>query len=148
VINRFRQIVTINNTYKLVVNASTRRLAEVRQFVADKAMHFGFDEKQISDIRLAVDEACTNIIKHAYKYDESQNVEIRLKLLNNKLCVSLTDTGNAFDPNKYSKPDIREQMKSKKRGGVGVYLIRKLMDDVEYLKMDDHNMIRMYKNLN
>jgi serine/threonine-protein kinase RsbW len=140
--------VTINNTYKLIVNASTHRLAEVRKFVADKAMRFGFDEDQISDIRLAVDEACTNIIKHAYNYDESQNVVIRMKLMNNKLCVSLMDTGNTFDPNKYSKPDLRKQMKSKKRGGVGVYLIQKLMDDVEYLKMDDHNLIRMYKNLN
>jgi serine/threonine-protein kinase RsbW len=140
--------VTINNTYKLVVNASTRRLADVRQFVAEKAMNFGFNEKQIADIRLAVDEACTNIIKHAYQYDEEQHVEIKIKLLNDKLCVSLTDTGNAFDPNQYSKPDLKKQMKSKKRGGVGVFLIQKLMDEVEYLKREDYNMIRMYKNLN
>jgi serine/threonine-protein kinase RsbW len=137
-----------NHTYTLVVNASTGRLAEVRQFIAEKAEDFGFDEKQVSDIRLAVDEACTNIIKHAYQYDENQNVEIKIGLEDDKLWVSLIDTGAAFNPNKYSKPDLKRQMREKKRGGVGVYLIRKLMDKVEYLKKDDYNMIRMFKNLN
>lgn len=135
-----------NHTHRLTVNASTSRLADVRKFVAEKAQRFGFDEKDVSDIRLAVDEACTNIIKHAYNYDDNQNVEILIGIDDDKLFVTLTDTGEAFDPNKYSKPDLRKQMKSRQRGGVGVYLIRKLMDEVEYLKKEDHNMIRMYKN--
>jgi len=137
---------TANHTHKLIVNASTSRLADVRKFIAEKAQNFGFDEKDVSDIRLAVDEACTNIIKHAYKYDDKQNVEILIGIDDDKLFVTLTDTGETFDPSKYSKPDLRKQMKAKQRGGVGVYLIRKLMDEVEYLKKKDHNMIRMYKN--
>lgn len=137
-----------NHTYKLVVNASTGRLAEVRQFIAEKASNFGFDEKKVSDIRLAVDEACTNIIKHAYHYNDKKSVEIKIGVDEDKLWVSLIDTGDAFDPNKYSKPDLKKQMRSRKRGGVGVYLIRKLMDEVEYLKKDDYNMIRMFKNRN
>lgn len=136
---------TSNNTYTLVVNASTGYLAEVRNFVAEHASNFGFDDKQVSDIRLAVDEACTNIIKHAYNFDQDQSVEIKIGLKGEKLWVSLKDTGDAFDPRKYSKPDLREQMKNRKRGGVGVFLIKKLMDEVEYVKMDDANVIRMYK---
>lgn len=136
---------TSNNTYTLIVNASTGFLAEVRNFVAKHASNFGFDDKQISDIRLAVDEACTNIIKHAYKYDQEQRVEIKIGLTGEELWVSLKDTGDAFDPGSYSKPDLREQMKSRKRGGVGVFLISKLMDDVEYVKLEDANVIRMYK---
>lgn len=136
---------TRNNTYSLKVNASTRHLAKVRGFVEKYAGKFGFDEKTISDIRLAVDEACTNIIKHAYQFDESRDVEIKLGFKNNRIWISLTDQGQTFNPESYSKPDIRKQMKTKKRGGVGVYLIRQLMDDVEYLKRDDINEIRMYK---
>jgi serine/threonine-protein kinase RsbW len=129
------------------VNASTGYLSEVRKFVAKHATNFGFNDKQVSDIRLAVDEACTNIIKHAYNFDSDQRVEIKIGLKDEKLWVSLKDTGDAFDPKSYSKPDIREQMKNRKRGGVGVFLIKKLMDEVEYVKADNANVIRMYKKL-
>ena len=137
-----------NNTYSLTVNASTKHLAEVREFVANHATQIGFDDKEVSDIRLAVDEACTNIIKHAYKFDEKQNVIIKLGYNKDRFWVSLTDRGRSFNPESYSKPDLREQMKQRKRGGVGVYLIRELMDEVEYLTKDDVNVIRMYKNRN
>lgn len=133
------------NTYSLKVNASTRHLAKVRGFVEKYAGKFGFDEKTISDIRLAVDEACTNIIKHAYQFDESKNVEIKLGFKDNRIWISLIDRGDTFNPELYSKPDIQKQMKNKKRGGVGVFLIRQLMDEVEYLKRDNKNEIRMYK---
>ncbi|MEX0994879.1 MAG: ATP-binding protein [Balneolaceae bacterium] len=136
---------TRNQTYSIKVNASTRHLAKVRNFVEKYADKFGFDEKTVSDIRLAVDEACTNIIKHAYQFDESKDVEIKLGFKDDWICISLTDQGNTFNPESYSKPDIQKQMKLKKRGGVGVYLIRQLMDDVEYLKKDNSNEIRMYK---
>ncbi len=130
----------------MTIKAATGQLAAVREFIAKRAEEFGFNEKQISDIRLAVDEACTNIIKHAYDYDESKKVEIKTGYRNDRLWVSLSDTGEAFKPENYSKPDLRKQMKSRKRGGVGVYLIKKLMDEVEYSQEADVNVIRMYKN--
>lgn len=137
---------TGKNTYSLTVNASTHHLSEVRDFVATHATEFGFSDPEISDIRLAVDEAYTNIIKHAYKYDKSQNVEISLGYKKGRIWISLVDNGNSFDPETYSDPNIKRQVKEKRRGGVGVYLIRELMDEVEYLKKGDGNEIRIYKN--
>lgn len=133
-------------TYSISVQASTEHLAEVRNFVAKHAKEFGFDKQEVADIRLAVDEAYTNIIKHAYKHDNKKTVDIELGYNGNIFWVSLLDTGDAFDPSKYSKPDVRQKIREKKRGGVGVYLIRKLMDNVEYHTEGSINEIRMTKN--
>jgi serine/threonine-protein kinase RsbW len=132
-------------TYQISVAASTKNLAEVRQFVAEHANSEGFSSKEVSDLCLAVDEAYTNIIKHAYKYDDTKTVHIDLEFDSDKICVCLKDQGEGFDRNDYKMPDIRNQIKMKKRGGMGVYLIHKLMDSVKYRTDSDENEIRMYK---
>ncbi len=132
-------------TYSISVQASTKHLAKVRGFVAKHAEEFGFNNQDVADIRLAVDEAYTNIIKHAYNNDEHKTVDIELGYNSSKFWVSLLDTGDAFDPTMYSKPNVRKKIKEKKRGGVGVYLIKKLMDDVEYHTKGSVNEIRMTK---
>ncbi|NGP89125.1 ATP-binding protein [Fodinibius halophilus] len=134
-----------SSTYSISVQASTEHLSEVRDFVAKHASEFGFAPQDVDDIRLAVDEAYTNIIKHAYKNDRQKSVDIELGYNSQKFWISLLDTGDAFDPSNYSKPDVRQKIKEKKRGGVGVYLIRKLMDDVEYQTKGSVNEIRMTK---
>lgn len=127
------------------VQASTKHLAEVRNFVAKYASEFGFKKQDVADIRLAVDEAYTNIIKHSYKNDDRKSVDIELGYNGNEFWISLLDTGEAFDPSTYTEPDVRQKIKEKKRGGVGVYLIRKLMDEVQYLNDGPVNEIRMIK---
>lgn len=129
----------------MTVQASTEHLAEVRNFVAKHASNFGFKKQDVADIRLAVDEAYTNIIKHAYKHDDSKWVDIELGYNSNEFWVSLLDSGDTFDPSSYTKPDVERQIKEKRRGGVGVYLIKKLMDDVEYVNQGSVNEIRMIK---
>lgn len=132
-------------TYSISVQASTEHLAEVRDFVAKHATEFGFRKQEVADIRLAVDEAYTNIIKHAYKNDKKKSVDIELGYNSHEFWISLLDTGDAFDPSSYSRPDVRKKIKEKKRGGVGVYLIKKLMDSVEYHTEGSVNEIRMTK---
>jgi serine/threonine-protein kinase RsbW len=129
----------------LSVQASTAYLAKVRRFVATEARMFGFDKQQISDIQLAVDEAFTNIIKHAYKNNAAQTVQISLHYNGDTFWVSLIDTGRSFSLDEYEKPDIKQRIKQKKRGGVGVYLIQKLMDEVTYRHNGKVNEICMLK---
>ena len=131
--------------HTLSVHASTEHLAEVRNFVARHALHFGFEKQAVSDMRLAVDEAFTNIIKHAYKNDARQSVEIALGHNGNTFWISLLDSGQSFSLKDYEKPDLERKIKCKKRGGVGVYLIKKLMDDVKYFQRGSFNEIRMTK---
>lgn len=140
--------IQLNNTvtYQKSINATTANLADVRKFVFKYAQKHGFSAKQIDDIQLAVDEACTNIIKHAYNYDESKKLTIDLEFESDQLIVILTDQGAGFNTDKYKKPDLKKQIEKKKRGGMGVYLIKNLMDDVTYYAKNQKNILRMSKN--
>jgi len=133
-------------TYRLTVNASTEHLAEVRKFVGNYAKQEGFSSEQITDTRLAVDEAFTNIIKHAYQNDESKTVHLELQFDAEKLCITLSDKGKSFDMTNYTFPDVKKQIKNKKRGGMGVYLIHHLMDEVVYRNKSQENVIIMCKH--
>lgn len=135
-------------TYQKKVNASTQNLSNIRDFVSRYAVKHGFTKDKVADIQLAVDEAYTNIIKHAYNNDTSKEVVINLEFNNEKMIVTLTDRGKGFDIEKYRKPNLKKQIEMKKRGGMGVYLIRKLMDDVSYQVKNQKNILRMCKNRN
>lgn len=132
---------------KMVVPASTEHLGEVRDFVAVQAASFGFDAGEVEDIRLAVDEAITNVIKHAYQHDSSKMITINLGVEEGQFWVRISDSGRSFDVETYQEPDIEERIRLRKKGGVGVYLIRRLMDKVEYRKVKSRNEIKMMKKL-
>lgn len=135
-------------TYQKTVNASTQNLSDIRKFVSKHALKHGFSSEQIADIRLAVDEATTNIIKHAYKNDHNQELTIHLEFDEEKLSVTLTDQGIAFDLKKYKSPDIKKQIEKKRRGGMGIHLMKSLMDEVSYKVKNQKNVLRMSKNRN
>ncbi len=138
---------TTDNIHTLSVDASTEHLSEVRDFVATHARTVGLSDKDISEIRLAVDEAYTNIIKHAYKNTPSRPVRIELGFTNSQLWISIMDEGEGFKPEDYKAPNISKRIKNKQRGGMGVFLIQKLMDQVQYNQKGPYNEIRMVKNL-
>ncbi len=127
------------------ISASTEELEKIRKFVADHAREFGFGEADVSDITLCVDEACTNIIKHAYEWKKGKPIHIQLAMKNNEMMVTIVDQGKPFDPDSYQVPTPEEQLSRKKRSGYGILLIRKLMDHVEYLNRKSRNEIRMTK---
>lgn len=133
--------------HTLSVEASTEHLAEVRDFVASHAENIGLNQKMISEIRLAVDEAYTNIIKHAYGNNSAETVNIEIGSDDDQLWITLIDSGKSFDPESYREPDLMKRIKEKKRGGMGVYLIRKVMDQVHYNRKGESNEIRMVKNI-
>ena len=125
--------------------ASTNELGRIREFVAGHARKFGFDESDINDIRLAVDEACTNIIKHAYKWRSDNEIAIHITEKADEILISIFDNGRPFDPQAYQLPSTQDQLEQKKRSGYGILLIRKLMDHVEYRNRSSYNEIRMSK---
>jgi len=96
-------------------------------------------------IILAVDEACSNIIKHSYKNDYNQKIDLTIKLEKTLLTISITDTGIRFDKNSIKTRNIDEI----KPGGLGLYIINQVMDIVEYYcTAEGFNKIKMIKKLN
>ncbi|REL24865.1 ATP-binding protein [Rhodohalobacter sp. SW132] len=133
------------STYQKSIVASTKNLAEARNFVADHAGNHGFTKQQIADIRLVVDEAITNIIKHAYRGDDKKSIDIEISFEKDMICIQIQDTGKSFKMNRYSEPDIERKIKEKKRGGMGLYLIHSLMDEVSYSNKNGTNEMIMCK---
>lgn len=135
-------------TYHKTLNATTKNLSDVRKFVSLQAKKHGFTDDQISDIRLAVDEACTNVIKHAYSFDDSKEFIVDLEFDKSALLIEITDFGTGFNPSKYEVPNLQRRIKQKKRGGMGIFLIQNLMDELSYDSDGSRNVIKMIKYRN
>jgi serine/threonine-protein kinase RsbW len=114
------------------IESRTDNLLEVREFVLKAARQFGFEEEEASKIVLAVDEACTNVIKHAYQYAPDRKIEIVIRPDKDRLQITVIDDGRAFNPSIAKLPDLKQHLSHYRRGGLGIYLMRTLMDKVEY----------------
>ena len=120
------------NTIQLKIESKTDKLYFVRDFVSNAARDFGFNDESVSKIALAVDEACTNIIKHSYNYATDKHLDIRI-MSNKKLFeVVITHQGKMFDPGKVQPPDMQEYLSHFRHGGLGMHLMKLLMDKVDY----------------
>ncbi len=132
---------------QLTIPSRTESLHQARDFVADQAREVGFDEELVGMIALAVDEACTNIIKHAYQYAKDQHIEINIEKMNGSFIISIADEGKSFDPSIIHAPDMKEYLSHFRRGGLGLHLMRSLMDKVDYNSNGKKNVVRMIKSL-
>ncbi len=121
-----------SNRRKLRIPADESYLAEVRDFITEIARSIGFETKDVSSIKLAVDEGCTNIIRHAYRDIPNGVIEILAVIKQRALSIVLIDHGKSFDFKKASDPNLQTYMKIGKKGGLGIFLMKKLMDEVEY----------------
>lgn len=124
-------------------------LAGIRKFVSEAAEEAGFDDKEIYAVELAVDEACANIIEHAYGGEGKGEIICICNDLNNGLEIILKDEGERFDPSGVSPPDFSVEIENLKPRGAGLFLIRNMMDDVNFkFSEDSGNELRMVKRRN
>jgi serine/threonine-protein kinase RsbW len=132
----------------MVVKSSTDNLSIIREFTTSTASDCGCSEELTGKIILAVDEACTNIIKHAYKYSADGDIGISIKFCNSNLIIAITDSGEHFNPENVPTPNLAESQKQKKSGGLGIFLMKKLMDEVNYkILKDNRNQVELVKHL-
>ena len=121
-----------NKSDELKVNSKTENLSEIRDFVSTNALQAGIAVATIDNIILAVDEACTNIIKHAYKLSPQCEIIIKIDYDEEKFTITIIDYGKSFEPDRVPLPDLQKYYREHRVGGLGMYLIKSLMDDVEY----------------
>ena len=116
---------------KLRVPAEEGQLSKVRDFIAECCEEAGFSTRETNNTKLAVDEACTNIIKHAYS-TKVGDIAIEVRINPGDISVKLFDTGDRFDFAGVKDPDLDQYVETGRKGGLGVFLINRLMDDVQY----------------
>ncbi len=122
-------------------------LAEIRRFVAETGCDLGLDETSIYALQLAVDEACTNVITHAYNA-QAGRIKVKIEAAGDWVEVVIRDWGEAFDPESVPPPDLDAPLEHRPLGGVGLFLMHQLMDRVEFQFSEvDGNTLTMTKRL-
>jgi serine/threonine-protein kinase RsbW len=134
--------------FHLIVSSQAERLHEIADLVEHAAHASGLDEKRTYDVQIAVDEACSNIIEHAYQGRPDGTIEIACAKRGNQFVVTIRDMGQPFDPKKVALPNTREPLSRRSIGGLGLYFMHKLMDRVEWkFSTREGNLLIMTKKI-
>lgn len=126
-------------TNNLCTSSDLTELSRIRDFVLEKATGFGFRDADAQRIALAVDEACTNLIKHAYREDNNRKICVKIDAKSNEFNVYVLDDGAPFNPTDVDAPDMKEYFEKFKRGGLGIHIMRQVMDNIAYTPSDAKN---------
>jgi serine/threonine-protein kinase RsbW len=132
---------------RLVIPSRTDYLNLVTGLAKRASLAVGLDETAASKVSIAVDEAVTNIILHAYKGDPDRQVEIELMFHSGSLEVHLWHSGHGLRQDQVSLPDPKEYVRRPRKGGLGLLLMSRFMDEVHFLENGDKNECCMIKRV-
>lgn len=139
---------SLERTFTLQVPSSTENLALIRDFVTSVGTQAGLSEAQVAQLELAVDEACANVMEHAYGRDITKEVSVRALVDDNVIEIDVIDNGQSFDPAAVQQMELDQLISNRKSGGLGMRLIKRMMDEVHYEMIPGKkNELRMIKRL-
>jgi len=139
---------SLERKFTLKVPSSTENLAIIRDFVTKIGEQAGLTESEVGQLELAVDEACANVIEHAYGKDLTKEVSVRATLDSDAVEIDVIDTGQGFDPGAVQQMELDKLISNRKSGGLGMRLMKTLMDEVHYeIIPGKKNELRMIKRL-
>jgi serine/threonine-protein kinase RsbW len=131
---------------KLKLSCCTSALVELRSFLQRSLEAYGFSEVDRHQVTLAVEEVCTNLIIHSHASNPKEVIYLEVKELKEKLAIEITDKGDAFNLLEYEVPDLKKVIEEKRKGGIGIYLVKKIMDEIEFESKNGENTCRLIKN--
>ena len=122
--------------------ATLDSLRHFMQFVSEFAAAQQFPQARIREIELATEEAIMNILTHAYPTDCRGDIEVQCESLGDAgLTIRIVDTGIPFNPLSFTDPDLTAPITERNPGGLGVFLIRKMMDEIRYHRSENRNVL-------
>ena len=130
----------------LRVQSRLSELNKVRAFIKRNLQVLPISEEDYYVIELSILEICINIIRYAYP-ENPGDILMKTWKEGNRIFMEIRDDGIPFDPRRSKKPDIQEIMKTGRKGGLGVFLTKKLMDGFDYRREEDQNILTMYKRI-
>ncbi len=126
--------------------AEDKYLDSIQRTVRESCVVAGMSRKEINPVMLAIEEGATNIIRHAYLYERG-TIRLRIVIYRKQIVFSLIDSGRSFQPDKSGRVDLNQLVESGRKGGLGFYMINKIMDSVEYISSAGYNELRMIKRI-
>jgi serine/threonine-protein kinase RsbW len=120
---------------------------ELRSFLQRSLEAYGFSEVDRHQVTLAVEEVCTNLIIHSHASNPKEVIYLEVKELEKKLAIEITDKGDAFNLLEYEVPDLKKVIEEKRKGGIGILLVKKIMDEIEFESKNGKNTCRLIKKI-
>lgn len=121
-----------DEAFQLTVPARAENLAKIAEFITEWGTKLNLTDREKYYLQLAVDEAATNIIQHAYGPDREGPIIVTCSQHNDDLVITLHDYGRPFDPDAVPLPDVSAPLEERPEGGLGLFFIRKIMDEVQF----------------
>jgi serine/threonine-protein kinase RsbW len=134
-------------SYSFELKSSLSELDRLCQNLETFGKKFGFSKKLVFEINLALDELFTNIISYGFKDDSEHVIKVTLTPAKDELCLCIEDDGMPFNPIDFETPDVSCSVEECKIGGLGIHIMKKLMDDVCYERCGDKNVLNLKKKL-
>lgn len=125
----------------------TGRLVELRDFLQGILSNTTMSEVEQHQVILAVEEVAANLIIHSHDCNPKEFIEINVSRDKKLLKIEIIDSGEKFNILEYQEPDITEVIKSKRKGGLGIILVKRIMDKIEFESFQNKNICRLYKIL-
>ncbi len=133
-----KQTINSKNT-EFVFSGEFKNLEKIRKLIKLHALNSGFSDDDSDKLALAVDEACTNLIRYSFNFDDKQKIKIIILKDDKYFIIQIFDLGKPFNLLEVPKPNMKEYLLSYKKGGLGIYLIRSVMDEIDYIPSNDIN---------
>jgi serine/threonine-protein kinase RsbW len=122
----------MDKVYRLSIPGRFDQLERVCQLIGQTALEAGLGEIESGRCQLAVDEACTNVIEHGYGGEGRGTIDLVCHVREGELVVTIQDHAQLFDPNAVQPPKLNATLDELKVGGLGIYFMRQVMDEVEF----------------
>jgi serine/threonine-protein kinase RsbW len=134
--------------YKQKVGCNIENLKGVRDFIRNALKDHDVPDLQISELVLALDEMCSNLMIHSHQCNPEELFEIHIILKKgHPIIFEIIDDGNTFDINQFAEPELGNLVHEKRKGGLGIRLVKSIMDKIEYQKRGKKNVCRLIKKI-
>ena len=133
---------------KLVIKNEISEISKLAIFIEELGEELNLTPDLVFNLNLVLEEAVSNVILYAYPKEESQEISLLAKMSGSNLVFVLTDSGKEFDPTQAPDADVTLSAEERQIGGLGIFLIRQIMNTVEYQRIDGKNVLTLGKQLN
>ena len=137
----------LGHTNTITLTNNIRELDKLEPFLDAFFEQENLDKSLMPQINLALEEAATNVIMYAYPEGEKGAAELTLEVVKGQICATISDTGVPFNPLEQKEADLDVSLEERQIGGLGIHLIKEIMDEVRYAHEEGRNVLKMRKKL-
>jgi anti-sigma regulatory factor (Ser/Thr protein kinase) len=133
--------------HTLILANQLGELETIRASLDSLVKAWGIPASMEFSLNLALEEAFTNVVNYAFDDGKEHKIELGFKKQEGNLVITITDDGQPYDPTQTPEPDTGLDVRERPIGGLGIFLVKKFMDKVEYRRIDNRNQLILTKNL-